>query len=67
MKGFKWVVILLAGYLLNSCAAGNLSRVAFTSRDIGEYHKAIQKFRKANKKEKDRDKRMEYALSLIHI
>ena len=64
MKGFKWVVILLAGYLLNSCAAGNLSRVAFTSRDIGEYHKAIQKFRKANKKEKDRDKRMEYAYAI---
>lgn len=64
MKFVKWAVVLLAGTLLVSCAAGNLSRVAFSSKEIGEYHKAIQKYRKANKKEKDREKRMEYAYEI---
>ena len=54
----------LAGYYLSSCAAGNLSRVAFTSKEIGEYYKAIEKYRKANKKEKSREKRMEYAYAI---
>lgn len=64
MKIVKWAVVLLAGTLLTSCAAGNLSRVAFTSKEIGEYHKAIQKYRKANKKEKSREKRTEYAYAI---
>ncbi len=64
MKFVKWAMVLLAGSLLSSCAVGNLSRVAFSSKEIGEYHKAIQKYRKANKKEKDREKRMEYAYEI---
>ncbi len=64
MKGLKWAALLFMGYFLASCAAGNLSRVAFTSKEIGEYHKAILKYRKANKKEKSREKRMEYAYAI---
>lgn len=64
MNIFKWIALFLAGYYLSSCAAGNLSRVAFTSKEIGEYYKAIEKYRKANKKEKSREKRMEYAYAI---
>ena len=64
MNVFKWIVFLLLGYSLFSCASGNLSRVAYTSKEIGEYHKAIEKYRKANKKEKSREKRMEYAYAI---
>ena len=64
MRVIKWAVAVMAGFLLMSCAGGNLGRVAYTSKEIGEYHKAIQKYRKANKKEKSREKRMEYAYAI---
>ena len=35
-----------------------------SSQEIGEYYKAIEKYRKANRKEKDREKRMEYTYAI---
>jgi peptidoglycan-associated lipoprotein len=64
MRIFTRIVIILIGTLLTSCGASNLSRIAYTSKEIGEYYKAIDKYRKANKKEKDRDKRTQYAFAI---
>lgn len=49
---------------LASCSTSKLGRVALSSQEIGEYHKAIEKYRKANRKEKDREKRMEYTYAI---
>lgn len=54
-----WVCLVLA-----SCGASNIGRIAFTAKEIGEYHKAIDKYRKANKKEKSREKRTEYTFAI---
>jgi peptidoglycan-associated lipoprotein len=64
MRVFTRIIIILIGTLLTSCGASNLSRIASTSKDIGEYYKAIDRFRKANKKEKDREKRTRYAFDI---
>jgi peptidoglycan-associated lipoprotein len=58
------IMVLLSGLMLASCGASNLSRIALSSKEIGEYYKAIEKYRKANKKEKDRDKRTQYAYDI---
>lgn len=52
---------LLLTIILSSCGSAKYGRDALLSKDIGEYYKAIEKLRKATKKEKDRDKRMLYA------
>lgn len=49
---------------LASCSTSKIGRVALSSQEIGEYYKAIEKYRKANRKEKDRDKRMEYTYAI---
>ena len=50
--------------VLSSCGAGRLGRDALLSYEIGEYYKAIEKYRKASRKEKDREKRKEYAFNM---
>lgn len=64
MKVFNWITITLILITLASCSTTKLGRVALSSQEIGEYHKAIDKYRKANRKEKDRDKRMEYTYAI---
>jgi len=64
MKVFNWIVILLVSLLIASCGASNMSRIAYTAKEIGEYTKAIDKYRKANKKEKTREKRTEITFSI---
>ncbi len=57
----RFALIFLLIFILGGCGAGKYGRDAMLSKDIGEYYKAIEKYRKATRKEKDRDKRMEYA------
>lgn len=64
MRVFNRITIILILITLASCSTTNLGRVALTSQEIGEYHKAIEKYRKANRKEKDREKRMEYSYAI---
>lgn len=47
-------------FILSGCGAGKFGRDAMLAQDIGEYYKAIEKYRKSIRKEKDRDKRMIY-------
>lgn len=64
MRVINRIAIILILFTLASCSSSNLGRVALTSKEIGEYHKAIEKYRKANRKEKDREKRMEYSYAI---
>ncbi len=64
MRYFNRFILLLGVVFLASCTPGNLSRIAFNSKEIGEYYKAVEKYRKANKKEKSREKRVEYAYAI---
>src|SRR5680860_300518 len=64
MNYIRLFLLFLIIVFLGSCGAGKLGRDALLSQDIGEYYKAIEKYRKASKKEKDRVKRMEYAFSI---
>lgn len=64
MRIFNCIIITLILITLASCSTTKLGRVALSSQEIGEYHKAIDKYRKANRKEKDRDKRMEYTYAI---
>ncbi len=50
--------------LLSSCGSAKYGRDAMLSHEIGEYYKAIEKYRKASRKEKDRNKRMLYAFQI---
>ena len=56
-----YIIIIAA---VNSCSTGKLGRDAILSHQIGEYYKAIEKYRKASRKEKDRQKRMDYAYAI---
>ncbi len=49
---------------LASCGAGKAGRDALLSHEIGEYYRAIEKYRKASRKEKDRTKRRDYAYAI---
>ncbi len=64
MREFNWIIISLILITLASCSTTKLGRVAQSSQEIGEYYKAIEKYRKANRKEKDREKRMEYTYAI---
>lgn len=55
---------LLLMIILSGCGAAKYGRDAMLSHEIGEYYKAIEKYRKASRKEKDRDKRMQYAFEI---
>ena len=60
----KLFIFLFTIMLLGSCGAGKLGRDAILSHQIGEYYKAIEKYRKASRKEKDREKRKQYAFAI---
>ena len=58
---FRIALFFLLIIILSGCGSAKYGRDAMLSQDIGEYFKAIEKYRKATKKEKDREKRMLYA------
>ncbi|HSO86939.1 MAG TPA: OmpA family protein [Draconibacterium sp.] len=58
---FRFVLFFLLIIILSGCGTAKYGRDAMLSKDIGEYYKAIERFRKATRKEKDREKRMFYA------
>lgn len=61
MGRLKILSLLIILVILSSCSATRYGRIAADSKKIGEYYKAIENYRKANRKEKnDRDKRAEY-------
>ena len=64
MKHTKIAVILLFAFVLGACSSAKYGRDALLSKDIGEYYKAIEQYKKARKKEKSREKRLEYAINL---
>ncbi len=64
MNYVKIIILFFVVIFLGSCGAAKLGRDAILSHDIGEYYKAIEKYRKASRKEKNRTKRMEYAFSI---
>ncbi len=64
MKCIRIIILFFVVIFLGSCGAAKLGRDALLSHDIGEYYKAIEKYRKASRKEKSRAKRMEYAFSI---
>lgn len=57
----RLALLFLLIVLLSGCGAAKYGRDAMLSHDIGEYYKAIGKYRKASRKEKDREKRKLYA------
>ncbi|WP_444704765.1 PorE family type IX secretion system protein [Mariniphaga sediminis] len=61
---FRLLIFLFFTVVLFSCGAGKMGRDALLSHEIGEYYKAIEKYRKASRKEKDRVKRREYAYAI---
>lgn len=64
MKVIRLTLLFFVVLFLASCGSARLGRDALLAHDIGEYYKAIEKYRKASRKEKDRTKRMEYAFEL---
>ncbi len=58
---FRFAVFFLMVIILSSCGSAKYGRNAMLSQDIGEYYKAIESYRKATRKEKDRQKRVVYA------
>ncbi len=60
----RLTLLFLLIILLSGCGAAKYGRDAMLSHDIGEYYKAIEKYRKASRKEKDRDLRKQYAFSI---
>lgn len=58
---FRLALFFLLIIILSGCGSAKYGRDAMMSQDIGEYYKAIERYRKATKKEKDREKRMLYA------
>jgi len=57
-------LLFLLIILLSGCGAARYGRDAMLSHDIGEYYNAIEKYRKATRKEKDREKRKQYAFAI---
>lgn len=61
MGRIKFISFLIIIVFLGSCSATHYGTVAYDSQQIGEYYKAIENYKKANRKEKkNRDKRAEY-------
>lgn len=58
---FRIALFFLLIIILSGCGSAKYGRDAMLSQDIGEYFKAIERYRKATRKEKDREKRMLYA------
>ena len=55
LPAFLLLVVALSG-----CSVSRQARTARQTFDVGEYHAAIQKFQKAQRKEKDPKTRLEY-------
>lgn len=64
MNRIKLAVFSLLIIILSGCGASRYGRDALTSQDIGEYNKAIDRYKKARRKEKNRAKRIEYAYNI---
>src|SRR5690554_1785152 len=67
MRLKKFFRILLFGMVLTtmlSCGAVKTGRDALRSHEIGEYYKAIDRYRKASRQEKDRSVQMQYAYAI---
>uniref|UniRef100_UPI00321725D8 PorE family type IX secretion system protein n=1 Tax=uncultured Draconibacterium sp. TaxID=1573823 RepID=UPI00321725D8 len=64
MKQVRLAVFSLIIIILSGCGSAKQGRDALLSQDIGEYYKAIEKYKKARKKEKSRAKRIEYAYNI---
>ncbi len=64
MKQIRLAVFLLIIITLGGCGSARYGRDAIFSQEIGEYYKAIERYKKARKKEKSRAKRLEYAYNL---
>lgn len=64
MKHVRLAVFSLIVIVLSGCGAAKYGRDALLSQDIGEYYKAIEKYKKARRKEKSRAKRIEYAYNI---
>ena len=64
MTNIRFIIILIIAVALSACNATKQGRIAQGAHEIGEYYKAIEKYRQANKKEKDRDKRTQYYYEL---
>ena len=64
MKIIRIVAYFIICMVLVSCGAGKLGRDAILSQQIGEYYKAIERYRKAIRKEKDRVKRRDYTFEM---
>ncbi|HPF51448.1 MAG TPA: OmpA family protein [Draconibacterium sp.] len=64
MRHTRIVVIILLVYVFGACSSAKYGRDALLSQDIGEYYKAIEQYKKARKKEKSREKRLEYAYNI---
>jgi len=60
MRYVRFAFFSVLIYLLSGCGAAKHGRDALLSHEIGEYYKAIKKYRKASRKEKDREKRKIY-------
>ncbi len=60
----RFALLLVLVVFLSACGASKYGRDAMLSHEIGEYYRAIEKYRKATKKEKDREKRKQYAFEI---
>ena len=64
MRQVRLAVFSLIIIILSGCGSARHGRDELLSQDIGEYYKAIEKYKKARKKEKSRAKRIEYAYNI---
>lgn len=64
MNNVRLVLLSIIIIILSGCGAAKYGRDALLSHDIGEYYKAIEKYRKARRKEKDREKRKLYDFNI---
>src|SRR5690554_3197081 len=61
---FRLFIVACLLTALASCGVGRIGNDAVRSREIGEYYGAIEKYRKAIRKEKDRNIQREYAYAI---
>ena len=64
MNPIRLVFISILIIMLSGCGSARYGRDATLSKDIGEYYKAIEQYKKARKKDKNRANRVEYAYQI---
>lgn len=64
MKHVRLVIFSVIIIVLSGCSSSRFGRDAILSQDIGEYYKAIEKYKKARKKEKNRQRRIAYSYNI---